>query len=165
MCGMCAVGACCVLYAVHAHTCIHEFAFTCLADCVHVLVCVCVAIGSPVCASFSFQLTSLPSHTQKAARATICARGSDWVTGWVSEQVTSVTIVQDTSLSCWVCTLHLNQCDLMGSDPVTKKMARKTNRKVWKRQRGRSLLGLFRTGEPFCLCLSLISFLLFGDGA
>lgn len=60
-----------------------------LADCVHVFVC--MAVGSPLCASFSFQFTSLPSHTQKAARATICARGSEWVRGWVSEQVTSVT--------------------------------------------------------------------------
>ena len=49
----------------------------------------CVARGG-------FQLTNLPSHTQNAASATICARGSDGVRGWVRQKVTSV---QDRSFS------------------------------------------------------------------
>lgn len=59
-----------------------------------------VATGSPLCASLSLQLTSLPSHTQKAARATICARGSDWVSEWVVKSLVCRT--QPPVLPCFL---------------------------------------------------------------
>lgn len=59
----------CALHVVHVFVSISDFA------------CVCVAAGSPLCESFSFHVTGLPSRTQTAARATICAGGGDRVRG------------------------------------------------------------------------------------
>lgn len=76
---------------VHVLHIVWDFTHACAAD--GVIVNACVACGG-------FRLIGLPSPTQNAASATICAGGSNGVGERVSGKATSV---QDTSLTLLLC--------------------------------------------------------------